>query len=52
MKKLVKFGLIPALIVLSVAAIVLNVCYPLIKKPAMGKVITIEKLQPQPKKIR
>lgn len=55
MAKLVKFGLIPAIIVLSIAAIVVNVYYRLTKKPFKGEAVTIEteKVQlPQAGKVR
>lgn len=55
MTKLMKFGLIPAIIVLSIAAIAVNVCYRLIKEPPRGEAVTVEMEKtrlPQPGKVR
>lgn len=52
MTRLVKFGLIPALIVLSIVAITVNVFCRLVKKPAKSETVTIEKIVVKPEKIR
>ncbi|MFQ5861730.1 MAG: hypothetical protein ACE5IC_01270 [Candidatus Brocadiales bacterium] len=52
MTKLMKQYLLPALIVLSIAAIAVNVYYRLIKKSTGGKATTVEKLLPQSEKTR
>ncbi len=51
MTKVMKYYLLPALIVLSIAAIVVNVYYRLIKKPVRGEAVTIEKQPQQPEKM-
>ncbi|MGR3296524.1 MAG: hypothetical protein ACUZ8A_09945 [Candidatus Bathyanammoxibius sp.] len=45
MSKLIKYYLLPAIIVLSIAAIVVNVCYRLVKEPVTGEIVTLEKTQ-------
>lgn len=45
LSKLIKYYLLPAVIVLSIAAIVVNVYYRLIKEPVTGEIVTLEKMQ-------
>ena len=55
MTKFMKFGLVPAIIVLSIMAITVNIYYRLIKKPSQGEAVTIEteRVQlPQPERMR
>ncbi|MHC4196390.1 MAG: hypothetical protein ACYSRP_00580 [Planctomycetota bacterium] len=52
MSKLVKYYLLPAVIVLSIAAIAVNVYYRLIKEPVTGEIVTLEKMQQLPKEDR
>ncbi len=52
MTRLVRFGLIPAIIVLSIVAITVNVFFRLIKKPAKSEAVTVEKIVVKPEKIR
>lgn len=52
MTKLMKYCLLPILIVASIAAIAVNVYYHLIKRPATGEAIIKEKQLPRPEKIR
>lgn len=48
MTKLMKYYLLPALIVMIIAAIAVNVYYHLVKKPIRGEAVIIEKQLPQP----
>ncbi|MFQ5956726.1 MAG: hypothetical protein ACE5KK_03010 [Candidatus Brocadiales bacterium] len=52
MTKLTKYCLIPALVVMSIAAIAVNAYFRLIKKPTRGEAVNIEILLPQPEKKR
>ncbi len=45
-----KYYLLPAIIVLSIAAIVVNVYYRLIKEPVTGEIVTLEKMQQRPER--